>query len=144
MPTIDLRDIISLTDFQRNAKDHITRLARTGKAQVLTVNGKASLVVQDAEAYQKLLDQAEAGRNKTLSIVGGSVAAPSMHPSTPPREAGKIDASKSEPPVVHVMPAARLVQQVEGKTESRADQASAIAAAMQELRKSMAGGGRGR
>ncbi len=143
MPTIDLRDIISLTDFQRNAKDHITRLARTGKAQVLTVNGKASLVVQDAEAYQKLLDQAEAGRNKTLSIVGASVPPPAPT-ALASRDAGRGEASKTEPPVVHVMPAARPAQQVEGKSESRADQASAIAAAMQELRKSMAGGGRGR
>lgn len=143
MPTIDLRDIISLTDFQRNAKDHITRLARTGKAQVLTVNGKASLVVQDAEAYQKLLDQAEAGRNKTLSIVGGSVAAPASSPTTT-RDAVKSETGKVEPPVVHVVAPARPAQQSEARHDAKPDQASAIAAAMQELRKSLAGGGRGR
>src|SRR5262245_31574609 len=49
-------DIYSLTDFQRHAKEHIERLKQTGRPEVLTVNGKAELVVQDAEAYQKLLD----------------------------------------------------------------------------------------
>ena len=49
-------DIYSLTDFQRHAKEHIERLKQTGRPEVLTVNGKAELVVQDAAAYQKLLD----------------------------------------------------------------------------------------
>ena len=91
MTTIDLRDIISLTDFQRNAKQHIVRLTRTGKAQVLTINGKAELVVQDAAAYQKLLDQAEAGRNKTLSIVAGAVPPPPA--AGPPLIESKPDAA---------------------------------------------------
>ena len=53
---IRVANIRSLSEFQRNAKSHIQRLRRTGKPEVLTVNGKARLVVQDAEAYQKLLD----------------------------------------------------------------------------------------
>ncbi|MEE9295681.1 MAG: type II toxin-antitoxin system Phd/YefM family antitoxin [Phycisphaerae bacterium] len=53
---IQLQDICSLTDFQRNAKEHLERLKATGRPQVLTVNGKAEVVVQDAESYQRLLD----------------------------------------------------------------------------------------
>ena len=53
---IDLGDIRPLTDFLRNHKSHIARLKRTGKPEVLTLNGKARLVVQDARAYQALLD----------------------------------------------------------------------------------------
>ena len=53
---IQLGDIHSLTDFQRNARDHIERLKETGRPEVLTINGKAELVIQDAESYQKLLD----------------------------------------------------------------------------------------
>ncbi len=34
-------------------------MKQTGKPVVLTVNGKAELVVQDAESYQKLLDALE-------------------------------------------------------------------------------------
>ena len=51
-----LEDIYSLTDFQRHAKEHIARLKETGRPEVLTVNGRAELVVQDAASYQKLLD----------------------------------------------------------------------------------------
>jgi PHD/YefM family antitoxin component YafN of YafNO toxin-antitoxin module len=53
---MNLEDIYSLTDFQRHAKEHIARLKETGRPEVLTVNGRAELVVQDAASYQKLLD----------------------------------------------------------------------------------------
>ena len=53
---VDLTNIRSLSDFQRNAREHIRRLRKTGKPEVLTVNGQAEIVIQSAEAYQKLLD----------------------------------------------------------------------------------------
>ncbi len=53
---LDTNNIHSLTDFNRNTREHIARLKETGKPEVLTVNGKAEVVVQDAAAYQKLLD----------------------------------------------------------------------------------------
>jgi PHD/YefM family antitoxin component YafN of YafNO toxin-antitoxin module len=56
---LDLVSIHSLSDFQRNTKDHIRRLKASGKPAVLTVNGAAEVVVQSAEAYQKLLDDSE-------------------------------------------------------------------------------------
>lgn len=56
---IDLRDIYSLTDFQRNAKQYIQRTKETQQPLVLTVNGKAEVVIQDALAYQKLIDRLE-------------------------------------------------------------------------------------
>lgn len=51
------KNIRSVTEFARNTREHIKRLQRSGEPEVLTVNGKAALVVQDADAYQKLLDQ---------------------------------------------------------------------------------------
>ena len=42
---IALQDIRSLTDFQRNTKSHLRRLKRSGRLEVLTVNGKAELIV---------------------------------------------------------------------------------------------------
>ena len=45
-------DIRSLSDFKRNTVDLLDRLRKTGHPLVLTINGKAELVVQDAEAYQ--------------------------------------------------------------------------------------------
>lgn len=56
---IQLTDIHSLTDFLRNHKEHIERLKQAGRPEVLTVNGKAEIVVQDAESYQRLLDVVE-------------------------------------------------------------------------------------
>lgn len=53
---VRLDAIGSLTDFQRNAREHVRRLKETGEPQVLTINGRAELVVQDAAAYQRLLD----------------------------------------------------------------------------------------
>ncbi len=48
------RDIQSLTDFKKKTPELIEQLKRTGEPVVLTINGRAELVVQDAAAYQKL------------------------------------------------------------------------------------------
>ena len=53
------RDIQSLSTFKRNTNELISQMKETGNPIVLTVNGKAELVVQDAVAYQKLLDTLE-------------------------------------------------------------------------------------
>lgn len=56
---IQADDIFSLTSFQRDAKSHIKRLRKTKRAEILTVNGRAAVVVQDPESYQKMLDAVE-------------------------------------------------------------------------------------
>ncbi len=56
---IPLTEIHSLSDFQRHTKEHLRAMERSGHPRVLTVNGKAKLVVQDARAYQKLLERVE-------------------------------------------------------------------------------------
>jgi len=56
---VNLSSIYSLSDFQRNTREHIRKLRKSGKPLVLTVNGHAEVVVQSAEAYQKLLDDRE-------------------------------------------------------------------------------------
>ena len=56
---VQVTDIHSLTDFQRNVKAHLKHLKETGRPEILTVNGKAAVVVQDAESYQRLLDLVE-------------------------------------------------------------------------------------
>ena len=45
------KDIDSLDDFKRRTKEVIVALKRSGRPRVLTVNGKAAVVVQDASAY---------------------------------------------------------------------------------------------
>jgi prevent-host-death family protein len=54
------KDIQSLTTFRRRSGDFMKQLKRTKRPVVLTVKGKAQAVVQDAEAYQRLLDIAAA------------------------------------------------------------------------------------
>jgi prevent-host-death family protein len=57
MSTIDLRNIHSLTDFKRNANAYVEQLQATQLPLVLTVNGKAAVVVQEAGAFQSLIDR---------------------------------------------------------------------------------------
>ena len=49
-------DIQSLTTFRRQSGDFMKQLRKSKRPIVLTVKGKAAAVVQDAEAYQRLLD----------------------------------------------------------------------------------------
>jgi len=64
---IDLREVRSVTEFQRNIKDYIGRLKEKKAPLVLTVNGRAALVVQDAESYQLMLDRLE--RAETVAAI---------------------------------------------------------------------------
>jgi prevent-host-death family protein len=50
------RDIHSLSTFKRDSAKLMRQMKKTREPVVLTVNGKAELVVQDAESYQKLLE----------------------------------------------------------------------------------------
>jgi len=56
---IALTDIHPLTDFLRDHKRLVTRLRKARQPKVLTINGKAELVIQDAKSYQALLDRIE-------------------------------------------------------------------------------------
>lgn len=50
------KDIQSLTTFRRRSGDFMKQLKKTKRPVVLTVKGKAQAIVQDAAAYQRLLD----------------------------------------------------------------------------------------
>ena len=52
-------DINSLSNFKRNTPEFLRQLKESGHPVVLTINGKAELVVQNTASYQKLLDLAE-------------------------------------------------------------------------------------
>lgn len=59
-------DTCSLTDLQRGAAELMERLRETRRAEVLAVDGATDVVVQDAEAYQGLLDKLD----RAEAIVG--------------------------------------------------------------------------
>jgi PHD/YefM family antitoxin component YafN of YafNO toxin-antitoxin module len=65
------RDIDSLTNFKRNTPEFLRQLKETGEPVVLTINGKAELVVQDSASYQKLMEIAE--RAEELELLRGAI-----------------------------------------------------------------------
>ncbi|HYL77723.1 MAG TPA: type II toxin-antitoxin system Phd/YefM family antitoxin, partial [Bryobacteraceae bacterium] len=52
-------DIHSMSDFKRNTSEFLQQIRKSGHPLVLTINGKAEVVVQDAASYQKLLDRVD-------------------------------------------------------------------------------------
>jgi PHD/YefM family antitoxin component YafN of YafNO toxin-antitoxin module len=50
------KDIQSLTTFRRRSGEFLKQLKKSKRPLVLTVKGKAEAIVQDAQAYQRLLD----------------------------------------------------------------------------------------
>ena len=52
------KDIQPMTTFRNHSAEFMAHLKQTKRPLILTVNGKAAAVVQDAEAYQHLLDLA--------------------------------------------------------------------------------------
>lgn len=64
------KDIQSLTTFRRRSGDFMKQIKKSKRPVVLTVKGKAAAIVQDAEAYQRLLDVA-AGANAEEGIRQG-------------------------------------------------------------------------
>lgn len=49
------RDIQSLSEFKQNASKFVKQVQETREPVVLTVNGKAAVVIQDAESYQEMV-----------------------------------------------------------------------------------------
>ena len=63
-------DIDSLTNFKRQTAAYVKQLHKTGTPVVLTVNGKAEVVVQNAEAYRRLVERAaQADREETVAAL---------------------------------------------------------------------------
>jgi len=54
---LDVRNIHPLDHFKRQTTEFRERLKATGQPEVLTVDGRAELVVQDAGAYQDLMKE---------------------------------------------------------------------------------------
>src|SRR5271170_3561771 len=72
MAMLDLnRDIDSLSNFKRNTAEFLRQLKETGHPVVLTINGKAELVVQDSASYQKLVELAD--RAERMEVLQASI-----------------------------------------------------------------------
>jgi prevent-host-death family protein len=76
-------DILPLTDFKRRTNDFMDQMKRTRRPVVLTVNGRAELVVQDAASYQQTLDRL--ARFEAVEAIRLGIAA---------AEEGRVDAAR--------------------------------------------------
>ena len=79
------QDIHPLTDFKRNTSEFMNQMKKTHRPLVLTVNGKAELVVQDAESYQQILDRLE--RFEAVEAIRLGIAAAEEGRAKPARQA---------------------------------------------------------
>jgi prevent-host-death family protein len=79
------QDIHPLTDFKRNTSDFMNQMKQTGRPVVLTVNGRAELVVQDAEGYQQILERLE--RFEAVEAIRLGIAAADEGRVKPARQA---------------------------------------------------------
>lgn len=61
---INLENIRSLTDFRRNASNYIDQIRETKAPLVLTINGEAAVIVQDARSFQQILNRLESAEKE--------------------------------------------------------------------------------
>lgn len=92
--------IDSLTNFKRQTADYLRQLHESGSPMVLTVNGKAEVVVQDAAAYQRLVELAgRADREEAVAAIREGLADAEAGRIKPARKALRTLAKKYGIPV---------------------------------------------
>lgn len=77
-------DIQSLSYFKRNTTEALKRMKDSGHPIILTVNGKAEMVVQDAVGYQRLMARAE--KAETVEFLRETLADADAGRTVPARE----------------------------------------------------------
>ena len=89
----------SMTNFKRRTADYLRQLRATGSPMVLTVNGKAEVVVQDAIAYQRLVElAAKAEREEAVTAIRAGLADAEAGRVKPARKALQTLAKKYRVP----------------------------------------------
>ena len=79
------QDIHPLTAFKRNTSGFMSQMKQTRRPVVLTVNGKAELVVQDAESYQRIVDRLD--RFEAVEAIRAGIEAAGKGRVKPARQA---------------------------------------------------------
>ena len=91
------RDIMSLSTFKRDSNKVMRQMKKTKEPVVLTVNGKAAVVIQDAESYQKLLELKE--RTEVVEILRQRLASRGRKKGRPAEDFFKEFFAKNNIPV---------------------------------------------
>ncbi len=87
---LDSRQIHPMSDFLRNHKAHVARLKETRVPEVLTVNGRAEVVLLDTETYEAMVKQLsqhqenERGRERDIAAARAHMA--QARRNAPPQE----------------------------------------------------------
>jgi glutaminase len=84
-----------MSDFVRNPKAHVARLKETRIPEVLTINGRAEVVMLDTETYEELVarvQNAEAIASVRAHLAQAGKNAPSREPITDAEKARRHQA----------------------------------------------------
>lgn len=65
---INLENIHPLTDFKRNVKQFIEHIKATKSPLVLTVNGKAEIVIQDVASFQQTQERLQLAESELQKL----------------------------------------------------------------------------
>lgn len=79
---LDTRHIHSMSDFVRNPKQHVARLKETRTPEVLTVNGRAEVVLLDTQTYEDLVERVRSA--EAIASLSAHVA--QVRKNAPPQE----------------------------------------------------------
>ena len=83
-----------ISDFSRKPDEYIKRLKATGKPEILTVNGKAEVIIQDARAYEDMVNLLDSLEKTALAAreheEGKGIAADDAFCALSKRIAGKF------------------------------------------------------
>jgi PHD/YefM family antitoxin component YafN of YafNO toxin-antitoxin module len=82
---IKLKNIQSLTSFKRNTVESVEQIKKSKSPIVLTVNGRAELVVLEADAYEEMLEKIE--QAETIRAIKNGIEAFENGQAKPAREA---------------------------------------------------------
>jgi PHD/YefM family antitoxin component YafN of YafNO toxin-antitoxin module len=61
-------NIHSLSDFRQKSKDYIEQMKASGSPLILTVNGRAELIVCESQRFQELLDRVEQAETEAANL----------------------------------------------------------------------------
>ena len=92
---INLKNIQSLTSFKRNTTESVEQLRQTKSPLVLTVNGKAELVVIGAEEYEEMIQKVE--QAETVRAIQSGIDAFEKGEFKPARAALSKDFEEEKP-----------------------------------------------
>jgi len=73
-----------MSDFLRNHKAHVARLKETRTPEVLTVNGRAEVVLLDTETYESMVEQLSQQQEKEIADARAHMA--KSLKNSPPQE----------------------------------------------------------